>query len=181
MSGLVSCYSLRLFVGGERESSSCGGNVGIAGGDFQGATGSGISTAFRVAAHQMRSESNGYRAVQVLVNGHGLAGQRMFPATLLDLPPAIADSHGVVLTHNPFRVDREDPIQIPASAFTEGRSLFRRRHGKVLVELLDVVLAEETVGLLQIADAGQAQLLRQAPLPGGVVAFHVADREVSLE
>jgi hypothetical protein len=56
--------------------------VGIAGGDFQVATGSVISTAFRVAAHQMGSEANGYRAAQVLVNGHGLAGPGVFPAAL---------------------------------------------------------------------------------------------------
>ena len=41
--------------------------------------------------------SNGHRLIQVLMDGHGLAGQGVAPAAFVDLPPAVFDRHRVVL------------------------------------------------------------------------------------
>jgi hypothetical protein len=99
-----------------------GGKVGIAGGDFQGAVenrilvfqGSVFST-----AHYVRTVTNRDRAIQVLMNGHGVAGQGIPPAGFIELPPLIANRYRVVLSHHPFGLNREDPIQVTASAAAE--------------------------------------------------------------
>jgi hypothetical protein len=101
--------------------------VGIAGGDFQGAVenrvlvfqGSVFST-----AHYMRAVANRDGAIQVLMNGHGLACQRVTPAGFIELPPLIANRYRVVLAHDPVGLNREDPIEIAAPAAAKGRAAF---------------------------------------------------------
>ena len=77
--------------------------MGIAGGDFQGAVGvegnvglvfrnfhgSVVSTACGVPPNHVWAVSNGHRLIQVLMDGHGLAGQRVSPAVC-----AIKSAHG---------------------------------------------------------------------------------------
>ena len=79
---------------------------------FRGFHGPGFSTALGlglgldrltlggVAADDVRAEADGYGLIQVLVDGHGAAGQGASKAALLQLPVAIADRYGVVLVHH---------------------------------------------------------------------------------
>src|SRR5579863_3601831 len=112
----------------------------------------------------------------MLMNGHGLAGERVPPAALVNLPPTVADGHRVVLAHDSFGLDGEDPIQIAAPAASKGGAVFRRFHAELLVELLEVMLAQKPVGLLQRLDAGQTQFLRQPSLPGPQATLRAPSR-----
>jgi len=67
-------------------------------------------------------------------------------------------------------------IQIAAPAASKGGALFRRFHAELLVELLDVMLAQKPVGLLQRLDAGQTQFLRQPSLPGPKATLRAPSR-----
>src|ERR1700724_1460713 len=170
LSGLVSCYPLGLWFSKERGNRRRGGGkVGIAGGDFQGAVGVAgnlglvfrnfhgpvFSTAFGVAPDHVRAISNRDRLIQVFVNGHRLARQSVSPAALVDLPPAVFDRYRVVFVHHTFRLDREDPVQIAASAATKRRTFFGSLDGELLVELGDVALAEKLVGFSHRGDRSQ--------------------------
>ena len=144
------------------------GKVGIAGGDFQGAVGvvgnlglvlrnshgPVFSTAWLVTADQVRAVANRDCTIQVLMNGHRLAGQRMAPAAFVNLPPAILDGHGVVLAHHSFGLDREDPVQIAAPTATKRGAFFTRFHRELLVELGNIGLPQKAVGFLQGRDRG---------------------------
>src|SRR6202162_958872 len=82
-----------------------GGKVGIAGGDFQGAGenlglvfhGSVFSTAHHVGPVAYRNP-----AIQMLMDGHSLACERVTPTRLVELPPLIANGDGVVVGHHAF-------------------------------------------------------------------------------
>ena len=90
--------------------------------DFQGAVGAvgnlvlvfhrihgpAFSTAFRVLTHHVRSKPYRDGVVQVMVDRHGLSGQGVAPAALFDLPPTLADGHGIVLANHALGLNRED-------------------------------------------------------------------------
>src|SRR6266550_4069156 len=97
----------------------------------------------------------------MLVNRYRLPGQRMPPAALLDLPPAILNRHRVVLAHYPFRLNGEDPIQIAAATPAKRRALFGSRDRELTVELIDIVFPQEAIGLLHRGDPSQPEFLRQ--------------------
>ena len=83
----------------------------------------------------------------------------------------MGDGHGVIFADHPFGSDRENPVQVLASASAKRRALDCRRHRELLIELGDVTLAQKAIGVLQCDDPGQAQFLRQPPLPGSEAAF----------
>ena len=59
-------------------------------------------TAAVVTANHMGAVPDGHRSLQVLMHRHRLFGQAIPPSAFLDLPPAVPDTDGVVLVHNPF-------------------------------------------------------------------------------
>src|SRR3954447_17069457 len=56
------------------------------------------------------------------------------------------------------------------------RAFLGRHHGEPLVELGYIAICQKSVRALQIADAGQAQFLRQPSLPGAKIALTTASR-----
>jgi len=136
--------------------------VGIPPRDFQGAVGTegnlplvfrgfhgpAFSTALRVcreAAHHMRPVADGEVPVQMLVDGHRRAGQRIAKAALFQLPALFAHSHGVVLGHHALGLNREDPVQIGTRRPAKRRSLTPRRRGEFAVELGDVAVTQNAL------------------------------------
>ena len=77
----------------------------------------------------------GRKAVEVLVDGDGLARQAVAPAALLDLPAALADRHGVVVADRALGLDREDPVEILSRAGPEGPPELGGRPGETAIEL----------------------------------------------
>jgi hypothetical protein len=104
------------------------------------------------------------------------AGESAAPAGGLDLQHAIQKTDGIVAAHRALELQREHALQIAACARHEGTARFGCRNLKTAIELGDVALAQEAIGLVQRTASGQAQLLRQAPLPGSEVAFTAAAR-----
>src|ERR1700719_4337947 len=107
----------------------------------------------------------------MLMDGHSLACERVTPTRLVELPPLITNGDGVVVGHHAFGLNREDPIQIAAPAAAKGRATSGSLHRELVVELVNVALAQEAVGWFDCGDAGQPQLLRQAALPGAEAPF----------
>src|SRR5436305_1681880 len=68
----------------------------------------------------------------------------------------------------------EDAIKVGARAGQEGRSLFRGRDAELPVELRDVAVAHEAVGLFERRDALESQFLRQTPLPSAEATLATA-------
>src|SRR5215469_9755062 len=101
-------------------------------------------------------------------------GKRSPPGRALDLPDPLSPWHGVVLGHHPPLLYREDAIQILALNPDKGVFFLRRRHAELPVHLRDG--GQKTVGLLHRPDPSQAQLRRQAPLPGGEASFAPSPR-----
>jgi len=149
----------------EKESSPGGGKVGIGGADFQGAGGN-LGLVFHGSvfstAHHVRSVTNRERTIQGLMDGHGLTGQGVAPARLVELPPPIANGDGVVLADYPFGLDGEDPVQIAAPAAAERGAAQGGFHRELPIELGEVAFAQEAVGRFQRGDRSQPQRGRRA-------------------
>lgn len=109
----------------------------------------------------VRAETNRDRYIQVLVDGHGLAGQRVSPAALFDLPPAVLDRLRVIFAHHPLSLDREDPVQVCTSAAPE-RGAFRWTQYLHLVSFAPPGLDRTTNALTTVETA----LRYQRRLPG---------------
>src|ERR1035437_10512233 len=107
----------------------------------------------------------------MLVNGYRAAGKGAAEAALLQLPVAVADRHGIVLVHHPLGLHREDPVQIRTRGSAKRGSVLWSHHRKLLIELCDIALPQERIGLLHRGDARQSKLLRQPPLPGAKAAL----------
>src|SRR5438132_10636510 len=111
----------------------------------------------------MGTEANRYRAVQVLVNGYGPIRQAVAPAAFLDLPAAILDGHRVVFVYHPFGLDGNHLLQIAPPTLAESCAGDRWLHPELGVELLDVAVPQELIGMFHRCDSGLAKLLRQPP------------------
>src|SRR5690242_10697136 len=127
----------------------------------------------------MRSVADRHAPVQVLVNDHGLPGERVAPARLFELKDSILHKSRVVLIDCAFVLHAKDPIQILAPQ-AHKRTAFLSGFGRELaIELGYVLTAQELVGSLQIANPTQPEFLRQTPLPGTITAFHSSTRPVA--
>ena len=115
-------------------------------------------------------------AIEMLVNRHAAARQALTPARLGDLKHASLELNRVVLIDQALTLQTEHPVQVLPSAGDKGGTRLTGLDGKLLVELRDVALPQEVVGLNQGSDLGTSQLLRQSSLPGTIVAFHPAPR-----
>ena len=82
-----------------------------------------------------------YRPVQMLMDRHRAARQRMTELRFVDLPVAAPDSYRIVLSHYPLRLHREDPVQITPARLSKGRPSLRCRHLELLVEARNVLFS----------------------------------------
>src|SRR5579862_1699034 len=156
LSGLVSCYPLRLGLGRERiNRRRGGGKVGplriqaAVGNRFVVFHGSVFST-----AHHVRSVADRDGAIQMLMDGDRLTGQCVPPTSLVELPPLVPDRNRVVLGHDPFGLNGEDPVQIAAPAAAEGGAALGGFHGEASVEFVNVAFTQEAVGGFYGGDGG---------------------------
>src|SRR6266568_2340824 len=120
----------------------------------------------RVAPHHVRPVDDRHPPVQVFTDPDPATGQGASPARPLQLPHPSGQSHRVVVSDHALMLHREDPIQVPAPHRHESMPALRRRSRELTVHLRDCSLAQEPVRFLQRPNPGQAQLLRQPPLPG---------------
>src|SRR4051812_6199013 len=105
----------------------------------------------------------------MFMNGNRATSQGTAKAGFLDLPHSFANAHRVVFGHDSFRLHAEDPVQVRPAGTTEGTPLLFGCNGELTVESVNVVLAQESVGLFPSADAGQPQFLGQASLPSAEI------------
>jgi hypothetical protein len=129
-----------------------------------------------IATQTVRSVAETQRSIQVLVCDDAATGECAPPANRLDLQLAIQKTNGVVAIHRALELQREDAVQIAGGAGDKGAAPLRGRDLKATIELGEVAFAEEAIRLLQRTASGQAQLLRQTPLPSCEVAFTAAAR-----
>src|SRR5438874_4514715 len=95
---------------------------------------------------------------------------------LVDLPEPGPYSDRIIFVYYPFGLHREDPVQVAPAGAPKRRALLFRRHAELLVELPDIPFPQEGIGSFHRRDAGQPQLLWQAPLPGPETPLRPAAR-----
>lgn len=66
----------------------------------------------RVETEEMRPVSDAHRGIEMLMDGHTAFGERNTQVRWADLKDPVLVGNGVVVTHGPFGLDREDEIQI---------------------------------------------------------------------
>ena len=107
----------------------------------------------------------------MLVHHDVSAGQGGAPTHRLDLQDEILQGDRVAAIGRALVLHREDAIEVTTCTAGESRAALTGGNLEAAVELGDIVLAQKTVGCLQGGDPIQPELLRQASLPGGEVAF----------
>src|ERR1041384_4087671 len=107
----------------------------------------------------------------MLVDGDAASGQCGTPGLRFDLKRAIGPTHSVVLMDRAFMLNREDTIQILACRLQKRAAGFSCSDGELFIEVPDVGFGQKRIRVLEIADAGQPQFLRQTALPGLKTAF----------
>src|SRR5437879_11978629 len=113
----------------------------------------------------VRSITKTQSAVQVLVRGHAATGKTASPLHRLDLQSQVQKADGVIAVDGALELQGEDTLEVTLGARHKGASPLRRRHPEAAIELSQVVLPQEAIGLGQGGACGQPQLLRQASLP----------------
>jgi len=112
----------------------------------------------------------------VLVNRNHTASQALTPAGLLDLKHSPVQNHWIVLIDRALVLQTKHPVQIPPPAGHKGCTGLAGSNCKLAVELCQVALPQELVGIAEGSDLGASQLLRQSSWPGTLVAFHPPPR-----
>ena len=95
----------------------------------------------RVAAQHVGTVADRDVTIQMLMDGNRTSCQGTAKSILFELPTTLQNGYCVVLGHNPFGLDREDPVQICARGAAKCGSFLCRRNRKLLVERLDILLA----------------------------------------
>src|ERR1700687_2641062 len=111
----------------------------------------------------MRSVAETESSIQVLMRSDAAAGERASPAHRLNRQRALQKTDGVVAVHRALELEREDAVQIAGGTGEEGAAPLDCRHLKTAIELGDVVLPQEAIGLFQGGASCQPQLLWQPP------------------
>jgi hypothetical protein len=119
----------------------------------------------------MRSPAHGHTSIEVFADGDGTTGQGIAKTRFVQLEIAVLQNNRIVVSNPSLRLDGKHPIQILAPAFTERRPFLSCRFGELAVEFGDVSIAQKRIRLLQCADSGEPQLLRQSVLPRAEAAF----------
>jgi hypothetical protein len=82
----------------------------------------------------------------MLMSGDAATGQSGSPLDALDLQRQILKADGVVAVDGALKLQRENALQIPASAGQESAAGLRGRHLKTAIELGHVVFSQKLVG-----------------------------------
>src|ERR1700760_4265955 len=101
----------------------------------------------------------------MLMNDHGLSGEGIPPAGLIELENAIGILNRVVIVHCALVLDAEDPVQILATNPHKGTPFLRRRNREAIIELSYVAVSEKPIRLSYILNPTHPQFLRQPALP----------------
>ena len=104
--------------------------------------------------NQMRTVTDRNPSLQMLVNRHHTASQAMVPARLGELKQASLQHDRVVLIDRALVLQTKHPVQIPPPAKHKGCTGLAGPNCKVLVELCQVALPQELIGLCQSLDLG---------------------------
>ena len=103
--------------------------------------------------------------IEMLMDGDTAFRERNTEIGRADLKDPVLVGNGVVVISGSFGLDREDEIQIEVPGDRgESRALLFGRFGESLIELSDVTLFQEAVGLFFGFDAVEAELIRQPAL-----------------
>src|SRR3954451_5814998 len=105
----------------------------------------------------MRSVTDRYALVQVLVNHDRLPGERVAPACLLELKYSVLDRYRGVLVYRGFVLHAKDQIEVEAFGALDRAAFLSGRDRDLAVELGPVFTAQELVGSLQIEIPTQPQ------------------------
>src|SRR5438876_1277529 len=100
----------------------------------------------------MRTKGDRNRLVQMLMNDDATAGERGAQLTALELPGLVGEAHGVIARHDALVLQRKDQVEILASEGHESSAALIGRLAETLIELRDVLRAQEAVGFLQGGD-----------------------------
>src|SRR5712692_8081973 len=114
----------------------------------------------------MRSIAETQSAVQMLMCDYAATSQCASPLHRFHLQAQVLKADGVVAVDRAFELQREDASQVALGARHKGAAPFGGCDLKAAVELGDVLFPQETIGVFQGGASRQAQLLRQASLPG---------------
>src|SRR6266851_5426908 len=106
----------------------------------------------------------------MLVNGDPATGERRPQLAALELPDL------VVAAHDSLVLDGKDQVEISAPQRHKGSSALTGGNAEALIELFDVLIAQEAVGFLQTGDASRSQFLRQPSLPSAEPALATSPR-----
>src|SRR5829696_3414672 len=101
----------------------------------------------------MRAVAERELPVQVLVDRDPTAGECAPPLLPLDLQGEPREAHRVIPRYHLLVLQAEDAVEVCPPARDEGRALCRGRDAELPVELGDILLSEEAVGLLKRSDA----------------------------
>src|ERR1700756_3967863 len=112
----------------------------------------------------------------MLVNDHRASGQCASPAHLVDLQGEVLEADRVVAANSALELERKNQVQIAARAGRKSGATLSWRHLEVPIELGNVVLAQEAIGVRDGGDSMETELLRQTSLPGAEASFRAATR-----
>ena len=129
----------------------------------------------RVLRNHVWSIADRHAAVQMLMHDDRLSCQGIPPARFVQLKDAIFQRQMVLSL---FTVRSCCTLKIQSRSLRRARTnalpFCAALHRKPAVELGDVFVPQELVGLGQIRDSAHPQLLRQAALPGAEIALRSA-------
>src|SRR4029450_9338484 len=120
--------------------------------------------------------ADGHPSVEMLMHDHRLTGQRIAPPCLFKLEDTIGEADGIVAGHRRLMLNAECPGQVFARGAYKRPAVLRCRHGKALIELSHVLLAQKAVCGLAIREPAEPQFLWQPRLPGTEAALASAPR-----
>ncbi|HYA95670.1 MAG TPA: hypothetical protein VEC95_05305 [Terriglobales bacterium] len=92
-------------------------------------------------------------SIQMLVDGDVATSQRSSPTHPLDLQVEILKAHRVVAVDAALELQGEDQVQVATRTGRKGAAPLAGRNLKTTIELRDVLVAQEAVGLLDRVNA----------------------------
>ena len=84
----------------------------------------------------------------------------------VDLQRHILEFDRIVAVHDPFRLDRENAVELFVLTRHKRRSFLCRFFCKSPVKLFDIFILQKFIGIFDGCDIPDSELLRQSALPG---------------
>src|SRR5207247_3732669 len=117
------------------------------------------------------AEPDAVEAIEMAAHEDAESGAGATARLLVNLQPDALEGDGVVLPHGADLFMTEDVGEVHAPERDKGRGRIRGRPGEAAVVGREELLAQVPVGGGDGADAGDAELIDEAPLKGAVQAF----------